>query len=357
MNEHGLMKTQVDYFLSSMLCQASLCAWQKFFRRLGMSTVIVTQPHPSVYQNGYSITPNDLINNSELSTCARILLLHLLSCPPKKNNGENWTFHDSVMCKVVNCGQDKLKKLFRELRNAGYVRTTTIQNEKGIFLGKRRQFASTPIFKLQDALKTEKKSNKNKGHTEGMKNPPSVNTTVGKTDSRENQPSYNNTDLVNNTDLSKNTDRDQITCGDPPALVFETVSVDRLTRAETEEIFERFWERYPNKKGKQRAKEKFLSIFRALCKAEAENVAMSILDGFCAHLRESELYNKARDENPSWRVFYPSWPHGSTWITQKRWEDSYKSDYEEILNEVRKDNGGKSDRREDFAAIFSGRGL
>jgi hypothetical protein len=93
---------------------------------------------------------------------------------------------------AMGCGVNKLKDLFKELRDAGYARRIPIRNENGDFIGSKREFASSPIF-------LSKKPNETEVPMEGLKNGPSE--TMERPEIKR---SFNNTSFVNNT-ISKTT--------------------------------------------------------------------------------------------------------------------------------------------------------
>ncbi len=112
----------------------------------------VTQAHKSVHTKHFTIIHNDLIQKSKLSSSATFLLIYLISFD------ESWVFYDTAIMERMGCKTDKLKSLFSELRKAGYVKTVSIPGPKGTFLGRKRIFASEPIFFLENQ---EKASNSN----------------------------------------------------------------------------------------------------------------------------------------------------------------------------------------------------
>ncbi len=109
-----------------------------------------------------------------------------------------------------------------------------------------------------------------------------------------------------------------------------------------EDVFERFWGMYPNKKGKEKAKQSFMKLTKSKSKDEIEELTKKMTEGLLCHLVECKHHDDIQKLNPTWKVFYPSWPHGSTWINQKRWLDEYETNGEEI-NERLKGQYGKSD--------------
>ena len=134
----------------------------------------------------------------------------------------------------------------------------------------------------------------------------------------------------------------KITCSDPLSKDQPESYKDKLSKKEIDELFERFWVEYPNKKGKQKAKEKFLKSFDGLSVQQAEKQLVEMFYGLCRHVTEESIYSNIRKNNPTWNVFYPAWPHGSTWINQSRWKDTYNINEEEILNELKQQNSRKT---------------
>lgn len=79
--------------------------------------------------------------------------------------------------------------------------------------------------------------------------------------------------------------------------------------------FEEFWRAYPNKKGKGSA--------QAWWKRNRPNAGLGaqMLAAIQDQQRERQSLRRSG-------LFCPEWPHGSTWLNGRRWEDSTKTDDE-----------------------------
>lgn len=84
--------------------------------------------------------------------------------------------------------------------------------------------------------------------------------------------------------------------------------------------FEQVWERYPKKQGKQNA-------LKAFIKARKEGVSLDEISDGVDRYSISVKYTDMQYVK-----------QGSTWFTQRRWEDKY------YLSQSRRDNGGKTAR-------------
>ncbi len=107
----------------------------------------VTEAHASVHQKDFTMVKNFLIQKANVSASAAFLLIYLISFP------QDWVFHDSAIMERMGCKIDKLRDLFSELRVAGYVKTIAIPGPSGTYVGRKRIFASEPIFFLENQSK------------------------------------------------------------------------------------------------------------------------------------------------------------------------------------------------------------
>ena len=110
--------------------------------------------------------PNETLQDTALSFEAKGLLVLILSLP------ENWEIHKSwLQNQAPKCGQDKLKRLLKELTETGYMVKKVKQSENGKLAG--WDWYVYPEKQLQPA--------KIAASTVGVKNRPSVKPSVGKT--------------------------------------------------------------------------------------------------------------------------------------------------------------------------------
>lgn len=108
------------------------------------------------------------------------------------------------------------------------------------------------------------------------------------------------------TDIEKEIELDNNKQSAPP-LVPTKPSKSELTK-QYEKEFEKLWEYYPNKKGKEQAKNKYLLARKN--GTTYEEVAQGL----------KNYINYCKKENVEGKFI----KHGSTWFTQKCWTDDYK---------------------------------
>ena len=85
------------------------------------------------------------------------------------------------------------------------------------------------------------------------------------------------------------------------------VNKNTLSNQDLKERFDSIWKLYPNKKGKDKA-------FKAYCKAVKEKISdETIIDGIARFTKEIQIKQTEK------RYI----AHGSTWFSQKRWQDDY----------------------------------
>jgi len=87
---------------------------------------------------------------------------------------------------------------------------------------------------------------------------------------------------------------------------------DKKKEKELLELFNKFWKLYPNRKGKESARKRWLKLqpdkelFETIMQAVKAQIAW----------RDNALKNE----------FRPEWPNPATWLNQKRWEDEIEND-------------------------------
>jgi hypothetical protein len=96
--------------------------------------------------------------------------------------------------------------------------------------------------------------------------------------------------------------------------------------------FDKWWEQYPVKKSKQKAQEAFSKALKG--GTSFDFIFMALL----AQMTEKRLLEASG-------AFSPAWPHPTSWLNQKRWEDSVQTE-EQIKTQALKGQGGTfQDRR------------
>jgi hypothetical protein len=183
-------------------------------------------------KDSFTTVPNSFFRCNKLSTDARYLLMYLNSF------SSTWKFHDEVILKDLDWGVTKLKSIFKELREHGYVKTITISAERGRFGGKERLFHWEPIYFLENQKDcknenlTDSLKKRGSGITEGMENRPSV------TEGMENRPSVKRT-LYNNNNSNNNKHNNNNTNTAPRLLEFgesTCVTVDKSVVVSLEDV-------------------------------------------------------------------------------------------------------------------------
>lgn len=82
------------------------------------------------------------------------------------------------------------------------------------------------------------------------------------------------------------------------------------------EDFDIFWLAYPLKKGKSKAEEHW----------HRHNPDLAQVMAALEMQKQEKIWLKNK------KRFVPEWPHGSTWVNQKRWEDGYDQDFEAYID-------------------------
>lgn len=100
------------------------------------------------------------------------------------------------------------------------------------------------------------------------------------------------------------------------------------------QIFERLWDYYPLKKGKQKAYQTFLRLVEGKTTEEIEKLSKDIWGGIVGMTQEHRWMHEFRAaENP--KLFVPDLPHGSTFFNQRRWLDVYETDAATFIANLR----------------------
>jgi len=113
-------------------------------------------PHDA--KHPFTIISNVLVRNKDLTFESRGLLCYLLS------HSLSWKTNQAHICRVQDIGKDKLKRIFKELINKGYVKIYYYRDKKG-YRRVRYTFAETPTNKSKNTLTEENPT---------MANPPSI---------------------------------------------------------------------------------------------------------------------------------------------------------------------------------------
>ena len=96
-------------------------------------------------KDNFLIAHNKLVQNKNLSFQARGLLVMLLSLPT------DWVLHKSWIMKEYKIGRDKLNRMFRELKENGYlVEVEMLRGDNGAFTGMNYMVYDEPQNGVQE---------------------------------------------------------------------------------------------------------------------------------------------------------------------------------------------------------------
>lgn len=126
----------------------------------------------------------------------------------------------------------------------------------------------------------------------------------------------------------------QITQLDQRSITSKNINNICANKNFLEEAFNKLWEYYPNKKGKQIAYKKFLQIARGKPGEEVENLTKAIWVGIIGMVQEHQ-WLKEFNEAENAKEFIPEYPHGSTWFAQERWTDERETDPKQFLEKMK----------------------
>lgn len=237
----------------------------------------LTMADDCVHEYNYTQVCNKLIDNKKLSPLSKYLLIYLI----KQKRG--YVFHDHCLMKEMRVGVAKLKTLFSELRNEGYVKTVTIPGEKGQFKGKMRLFAKTPIYLTENKgdPKNEPEISKK---LELVDDSPKVQLpNVRLTDRSAIDPCIKNTDLVKKTKINKNNKQEETMqaseLSDPVVVSLIDLMIEKgLARKRAEGLMLSY--------GKERVREVLEQLDLAKPSNEAAWIVVALRDGYRFRRRE-----------------------------------------------------------------------
>lgn len=214
-------------------------------------------------RTNFTIIPNKVAQTLNYNLQALGLYIYLFSLP------SDWEFYKSHLRKVCNLGVNKLNKLLRILESHNLVQIAQMRNDKGKFAHFEMLINDGELFKIND-LTEHAQPYHGFCHAAETVTPLSA-------------PIKNK----NTKTISFKDNKDDITCA----------SVDAR-----EQSFIEFWDKYPKKKDKKRARKIWEKI-------SPENIALILVD---IELR------KAKD--PQWGNMQYI-PHPSTYLNDERWTD------------------------------------
>ena len=209
-------------------------------------------------ESNFSIISNSVIRDSRLSYKARGILLEILSRP------DNWSVSADSLARSGQEGRHSILSALKELREAGYLRTEKLRDEKGMF---------KTISIVYDTPKL--------GLTE-----------VGLPDLGQPEAGYQESDNLTSLEVLSKKDCKEV-------LIKKDLEIKDLSPSEID--FEQFWNIYPRPTAKGAAR---IAFSKALKKASLEK----ILSGASRLSDDPNL-------DPAFT------PHPSTWLNQERWDD------------------------------------
>jgi len=90
------------------------------------------------------------IIEKDLSAEALGVLVYVLSRP------DNWQIYPSQLAKKFHCGRDKMTRILKEIRKAGYARFNQLRDSSGHLVGAEWIFSEIPQADNKDAVKSPK---------------------------------------------------------------------------------------------------------------------------------------------------------------------------------------------------------
>lgn len=96
---------------------------------------IVRSPRP---KTNFTTFHNDVICDPNLSWEASGMLLYLLSKP------DNWTVSHNHLVNYRDAGHSKVRRILKEIEDAGYLVRERVRNERGVFVAGRSVLYDNP---------------------------------------------------------------------------------------------------------------------------------------------------------------------------------------------------------------------
>jgi len=105
--------------------------------------------HKSKPLKDFSILPNSIAQNNGLTLEARGMLAYLLSLP------DDWVIRVEPLKKTIGIGNVVIRRIFKELAEAGHMKLVTLPSDKGSFFqGKRWNVYSDPLERRECGFRT-----------------------------------------------------------------------------------------------------------------------------------------------------------------------------------------------------------
>lgn len=142
-------------------------------------------------RKSFTMIPNMLIEDNQLSDRARFLFIYLGSKP------DNWTFYNKQLCKSLKYSQDTLRKYINELETKGWIKRITRNRRQGKFTSNLYIIHESPIPKIPNS-----DENYRIGNFPTRKKTDSGKNRLGKTHTHSNT-NYKQKEYISNTYLKE----------------------------------------------------------------------------------------------------------------------------------------------------------
>lgn len=253
--------------------------------------------------SNYSIIHNGFLRRSDLSWKAKGILTYILQLP------DEWNINLNELMRHATDGESSFKSGWKELKDAGYIERRPVKDPNS----KKITHWETIVRENVDISTSEPQG----------ENPPSGKPTGWKTHSVESHSVENqqllNTNNTNNLELSTNNTNEHFEGEPSQASHCDTnvrksdtekeieKEIDTESDSDLKKRFESLWSIYPNKKGKQPAFRHYKAAIKDGVKDD------EIKKGIEAYSQEIE----SKGTSPQYVK------HGSTFFSQRAWEDDY----------------------------------
>ncbi len=210
--------------------------------------------------SNFTIIPNKVIQGLKDNLELLGFYLYLLSLPP------NWSFHKNNLQETCGIGIKKLEKILRQLAQFNLIHVAQMRNAQGQFAHFDLTVYNGEYFKINNLQNA--------------------------------QPCVNNRPTVDGSTVKHGYKRNKET-----NINKEKRNISCALKKNAHESFDKFWNIYPKKKDKERARQLWVKL-------NCEKIESMILD---------DIKNRILNES-TWKT-EQFIPHPSTYLRNKRWED------------------------------------
>ena len=217
-------------------------------------------------RTGFTVLPNSTLRDKRLSLKTRAILAIMVSMP------EDWDYTISGLAAVCGAGRDAVRSALRELEDSGYLTRVQLHDDAG-------------HFSRNEYIVTDEPTGE--GCSPLSENPLTGEPLTG-------NPTQQNKDCTN-------------TPYSPPEGDTQTPAQKCAKQAPDWTLFDRFWELYPKKKGKDQARRVWKQLNPDLTLCRIMSAALK------------------KDRNSwDWRKQGGAYiPYPATWLRNRRWEDEH----------------------------------